>query len=957
MRFLEAHHAGYFGKAQELKESVSGWLSFIPATFPHYTRHTIEHSEEIISQMSKLLFENGNYQKPILPELSGIEAYILVASAYLHDAGMTVSDAEKTSILQSAEWREWVENGGGAVRFREISDFRASKEGNVNETTRNFLADVQLRFLIAEYVRRTHHIRGGEILALHQNEMGRFAYGDPVLVKTIAAVCVAHGLQQSELNDPERYPERRDIRDEQVNVRLLAVLLRLGDLLDMSYDRACPLLLNAASPIPAGSLAHWTQYQRIEHKMVAHDKIEFTAYCNNEEEHRFLHDWCAWLVSELDQARRLMVRSARHADWIPPLAIIDQASNNTINIKPATGARYIPAQWRFELDTKAIFDRLIYDALDTPWDFLRELLQNAADATRCRMFADLQESEGSTPQYPTQVDERVRKMYPIRVILSTVDVRNEMSGENEQRQVLTVEDLGLGMDKDVVQKYLLQVGRSFYTTREFRDDFGFVASSRFGIGFLSVFSASEDVTIETYKPTSLTNAEPLKLRLTGPRSYLLTERGNRRKSGTSIQIVLRKPAEVGEITSLVKQWCSRVEFPVLVNELGVQTEIQAERAEEYVKQVPDVWREGASLVVRTFPVNREGIEGDLFVLAQVSDEGELWSYSPNSMFNKQHPNAVMLSLPKEAFFFHGINTTAKSDDEDWDGGTGNKSYSLRIDLRGERFIPAITRTKSRFNSENGPMADINIRWNELLREHLDTTAHAKGEDKWIYKQRLYGDVGTYQFWLTEPDTILIARDGALHLVSVAEVTAVEYIYVLLTRKGVEENKLAELIPQIKGTVITQYWLSFLCSPCNSELFDNRELDSVELGDIYVLCKWKLSATRRDTFEFLDDCKVDIEPALAGGKLNRIGYSYPVAVNRFHPLGKWLLAVEAAAEQGFHGITITHVSQIRSLIHNGFSFMKAEFDDFEEYCEQWIKMPGLPAELMPPTQKLTSADFW
>jgi molecular chaperone HtpG len=102
MRFLHAKDSSYHGKARELREAVAGWLSYIPATFPNYTKHTIEHSEEIISQMSKLLFENGNPQKPVLSDLSSVEAYILIAAAYLHDAGMTVSDAEKRTILQSA---------------------------------------------------------------------------------------------------------------------------------------------------------------------------------------------------------------------------------------------------------------------------------------------------------------------------------------------------------------------------------------------------------------------------------------------------------------------------------------------------------------------------------------------------------------------------------------------------------------------------------------------------------------------------------------------------------------------------------------------------------------------------------------------------------------------------------------------------------------------------------------
>jgi hypothetical protein len=128
--------------------------------------------------------------------------------------------------------------------------------------------------LIAEFVRRIHHRRTAEIIAQHDLGLGAFSFGDSVLRDTISNVCLAHGLDRYELLDTVRFPERRDIQNETVNVRFLAFMLRIGDLLDMSSDRACPLLLNAASPIPADSLAHWTKYQRITHKLTAPDRIE-----------------------------------------------------------------------------------------------------------------------------------------------------------------------------------------------------------------------------------------------------------------------------------------------------------------------------------------------------------------------------------------------------------------------------------------------------------------------------------------------------------------------------------------------------------------------------------------------------------------------------------------------------------------------------------------------------------
>src|SRR3989442_1706044 len=97
-QFLRAREPQYYGKLLELRESIGRWLGYVPQTFPHYTRHTIEHSDEIIIQASKLLFVDDDPTKPVVP-LSAIESYVISAAAYLHDAGMVASDREKVEIL------------------------------------------------------------------------------------------------------------------------------------------------------------------------------------------------------------------------------------------------------------------------------------------------------------------------------------------------------------------------------------------------------------------------------------------------------------------------------------------------------------------------------------------------------------------------------------------------------------------------------------------------------------------------------------------------------------------------------------------------------------------------------------------------------------------------------------------------------------------------------------------
>src|SRR5258708_25128082 len=98
IKYLKHENAILFGKVKELRNRIQEWLGYIPQTFPHYTSHTVQHSDAIVQQMSSLLFSKEHPEILVVP-LSAVEAYIAVVSAYMHDAGMVCSDGEKPDIM------------------------------------------------------------------------------------------------------------------------------------------------------------------------------------------------------------------------------------------------------------------------------------------------------------------------------------------------------------------------------------------------------------------------------------------------------------------------------------------------------------------------------------------------------------------------------------------------------------------------------------------------------------------------------------------------------------------------------------------------------------------------------------------------------------------------------------------------------------------------------------------
>lgn len=965
MAYLKSVDDGYYGKVLELRDAVKGWLAYIPETFPHYTRHTVEHSDEIVLQISKLLFKNDDPSQPII-RLSPVEAYIVIAAAYLHDAGMVSADKEKLEILTTnEEWKRWTTgDGGGAKRWQEIEKLRQDERRDYE--TRHFLADLQTRFLIAEFIRRRHHLRAADVIKQHQQHLGRFAFDDPMMQRTIAEVCVAHGLRPHELEDQGRYPDRRDIRGYAVNVRFLAILLRLGDLLDMSYDRACPLLLNAANPLPADSLAHWTQYQRIVHRLTSPDRIELTAECHNQEEHRVLQDWCQWIADEVSQAQILMGRVKLHEDWQPPVATLG-VPGSTIEVKPAPNANYIPSNWTFELDHEAVLKILIREVYEDPLVFIRELIQNALDANRTQMYADLLKEHIAPPEYPTQVEEERRRRYTIRISLEQRKIKNELSGEEEERQVLVINDAGIGMDEEIIKRYFLQIGRSYYTTNEFQREFRFVPTSRFGVGFLSVFAVSDRVIVETYKATSPHRSEPIRLTLTGPRNYLLVEKGDKRTSGTRIEVLLREPIMQGQLTHLVTKWCRRVEFPVFVDDLGTQQTITAETPEQFATEMPDATEEGAKFIIRAFPVNASGIEGELYVFARVNNKGERWDVWSDIRYSYPiaHPHITVPTLPESLICLHGISLA----ENDYVFPLGMFSvFRARLDYRGDKLHPTVSRSSSHLVNQP-PDAEILFRLEEILREHISTSSYAKGKYGWKYKQSLSENYPLHTFWASLPEMVPVRRNGQAQLESLKNIREVEVVKVILhkdqllpshlVKRPIEFNE--NICQGIEGCIMLGTEITELSTSHRSSIFRGRSITNIRwLPADYLIADWILGPTnsvltinyRQYWFSSLP-AKIVIGAVLGMVPTTGLDSDY-IVFNSDHPFISWLIRVREACDQGQYGLKVEQFKNLFDLTLSALT--ELWLGTLIEYLSNWRKLPGLPEELYPPTTDLTPEMF-
>lgn len=203
-----------------------------------YTLHNQEHAVTLIRLCIRWLHAVSFF------ELKKIDYFVLFAACYLHDISMvTLPDPEQFYAERNAAADEI---------FTAISDkFRSTKQP---EVTKKDLYETYQR--IDEFFERK--VRGSHA-ADSANEIRKFdelAFLEPTMRETIACVSEAHGFDVEDV-----YLEKAAKVGEVVNEKMVKILLRLSDLLDISRYRISNIVLNHnLTSLNETSRFHWISH-------------------------------------------------------------------------------------------------------------------------------------------------------------------------------------------------------------------------------------------------------------------------------------------------------------------------------------------------------------------------------------------------------------------------------------------------------------------------------------------------------------------------------------------------------------------------------------------------------------------------------------------------------------------------------------------------------------------------
>lgn len=168
------------GLLHPIASDARAHLEFIKDSFPSYTDHSIQHSLRIVDRIGQILSDEAQ------ASLSPVEIFILLLAAMFHDAGMVADDGRDPN-----------------------------------------------------QVRRTHAQRSGEFIKRYLKErLNLFSEANTRLGAQLAFIVESHDMTWEQMKARKEFQHRESILNSTVRPNLLAILLRLGDLLDLDYERS-----------------------------------------------------------------------------------------------------------------------------------------------------------------------------------------------------------------------------------------------------------------------------------------------------------------------------------------------------------------------------------------------------------------------------------------------------------------------------------------------------------------------------------------------------------------------------------------------------------------------------------------------------------------------------------------------------------------------------------------------
>ncbi|WP_295801401.1 ATP-binding protein [Mucilaginibacter sp.] len=550
-----------YNLVDSLEKKARNHLKRIGTILTEFDIHDEKHSEKVILNIEQLLGDE------VIKKLSCYELFLLQLSAFFHDCAMAPSDWELNTLkltegneqfflsaksikhdlkptLKLSEAINLVNERKGELYDKFNGDvkkwlFSPDTESQLLEylgvllidyqNHRNGFAD-QLKkidnleqfdklndFIRIDFIRITHHSRIEKYIKNLEADFA-ISFEQPnwgkKLAHDLALICRSHGEDTSYINDFSKNAQYYG--SQGANLQFVAIMLRLGDVIHFSFDRA-PIDLRSSRIFQSEySFQQWAIKNSGVNYSIENGLISFRAYCDAPDTYFKLHQYIDWIEVEIQNYFKFQRQWDK--SYIPKL----QDKVDRTNINNDKDSFFPKRGLSFSLNQNKIIELLMGIGLyKDRLACLRELYQNSLDACRCMLSQNLLSGASVNG----------------KIVFGIV--------KEEEESYLFCLDNGIGMTKEVIEKFLLKIGNSYYKSSDFfkqQANWGgkFTPTSQFGIGILSCFMIGDRIEITT----KTTNSDYVSCCIDGPhenfyyKNSLPIEKEKILASGTIIKVKL-----------------------------------------------------------------------------------------------------------------------------------------------------------------------------------------------------------------------------------------------------------------------------------------------------------------------------------------------------------------------------------------------------------------------------------
>lgn len=531
------------------KQNLMKGLNLVFNNFPHYSAHDISHSMTIVNNIQCILGEER------IKKLGPTDTFLILMACLTHDIGMILT----YNIIED----EWSKEDFKEVLNRLADDndvvlANAAKsllnitQKQYNDNYRWALEIKNAVILITAELFRNKHAKQSADYILSNQEFKNLAdnyYSKQLanrLVELLAKIAMLHGEDFSIVMS-SLYHQANGYRGDYIHPRFIASLIRLGDLLDFDNNRFNAFSIASIKEMPEVSVMHLQKHISVKHMLISPTKIEAELDCPSESVYRTSMNWFDWLDDEvLKQGREWTNIAPLDLGGLPPTISKDaikilyngvKVSSNLLNLK-------------FTMSQKKIFNILqgggIYK--EPGFAFIREIVQNAFDASKIQMWNDIQAGiynsylakrnvTADTLAFPDEIEAEIYQQYPVNLTVSWLD---------DKKDIIHIEcsDCGTGISEADLLRMTKSVGEIHnddldYNGNRKKMPFWLKPTAAFGIGLQSVFFVSNTFEVETSYPNE--TSKRIIFRSAADNQYCSIVAENiKRRRGTTIKVDIQK---------------------------------------------------------------------------------------------------------------------------------------------------------------------------------------------------------------------------------------------------------------------------------------------------------------------------------------------------------------------------------------------------------------------------------